>query len=264
MRSNGYAVTFNELQQMVNENLLLLKTGQSIPANNKCMTGKEVNDRVWVYAGPSGTPAGENFLPLYNYFDPDLNLNVVAPSRNLLPKFEQINPIRAQSVLFEMNQEGNPYLNVDLGGYVNGTPLLLDPGSNLNFLFFGGPQYSPQMSPFVKVGNNVTVQANFGLASAESPGNFGWNAPGYGFLEVYANGTLISDQNIYKNQAYGPNLQSLTYTFKVQPSTNYYIKAYSLVTYVYNACYNTYTPSNACFSSNNLGYGCDNCNCVDC
>jgi len=260
MRSNGYAVTFNELQQMVNENLLLLKTGQSIPANNKCMTGREVSDRVHVYAGDA--PSG-GFLPLYNYFDPDLNLNVVAPSRNLLPKFEQINPIRAQSVLFELNQEGNPYLNADLFASVNGNNLLLDPANNLYGMFFGGPQYSPQMNPSVKVGNSMTVTANFGLANIEGS-TWGWEAPGYGFLEVYANGTLISDQNIYKNQAYGPNSQQLSYTFIVQPSTNYYIKAYSLVTYVYNACYNTYTPSNACFSSNNLGYGCDNCNCVDC
>lgn len=259
MRSNGYAVTFNELQQMVNENLLLLKTGQSIPANNKCMTGKEVNDRVWVYAGPSGTPAGENFLPLYNYFDPDLNLNVVAPSRNLLPKFEQINPIRAQSVLFEMNQEGNPYLNVDLFGFVNGSILRLDPNNGLDGMFFGGPQYSPQMNTTVRVGNSVYVQANFGLVNPEGP-SWGWEAPGYGFLEVYANGSLISDQNIFKNTASSSNSQPLSYTFTVQANTNYYIKAYSLVTYNYSQCYSTSSPSDACF-----GAGCDNnCNCYDC
>ena len=176
----------------------------------------------------------------------------IGPSPNYTCNYNYIAPIRASSVLFELNQEGNPYLNADLGGYVNGSPLRLDPGSNLDWLFFGGPQYSPQMSSFVGVGNSIYVQANFGLASAESPGNYGWNAPGYGFLEVYANNSLIHNYSVFKNASYGPNLTEAGFTFTVQPNTNYYIKAWSLVTYTYDNCIgsNIIDPCVACQSSN--------------
>lgn len=256
MRSNGYAVTGQELQGMVNDKLLAIKAGQTIPNTNRCLTGKEINDRVWVYAGPSGTPAGENYLPLYNYFDPDLNLNVVAPSPNWLPKYEQINAIRSSSITFEMNQEGNPYLNCDLFGYVNGNILRLDPANNLDGMFFGGPQYSPQMNSSVKVGNSVLVQANFGLNALEGS-TWGWEAPGIGKLQIYANGTLINNQTLWKYPYNGPNLQSLSHTFTVQYNTTYVVKAYSLVAYAYENCYDV----------NNAYYACGgdgNCGCIQC
>jgi len=256
MRSNGFAVTGQELQGMVNDKLLLLKPGQTIPNTNRCLTGKEINDRVYVYAGPSGTPAGENYLPLYNYFDPDLNLNVVAPSPNWLPKYEQINAIRATSVLFEMNQEGNPYLNCDLFGFVNGSGLRLDPNNNLDGMFFGGPQYSPQMSPSVKVGTSLYVQANFGLNSAEGS-SWGWEAPGIGKLEVYANGTLLSNQILWKYPYNGPNLQSLSYTLTVQTGVSYVIKAYSLVAYTFEGCYDVTNAYYACGGNGD-------CGCIQC
>ena len=243
MRSGRYCITFNELQGMVNDHELLLKSGQSIPATNKVISGKEINDRVYVYVGDA--PSG-GFLPLYNYVDPDSGLWVVAPSPKWIPRYDQIQSPRVSSIQFEMNQEGNPYLNVDLFGFVNSSPLRLDPTNNLDGMFFGGPQYSPQMNASVKVGNQVYVQANFGLNSPEGVyWNYGWNAPGVGFLEVYANGSLISDQSIYKNESHAANLESLSYTFIAQPSTNYYIKAWSLVTYEYNGCYDS-TPSTAC------------------
>ncbi len=161
------------------------------------------------------------------------------PSPNFTCNYNYLNPIRSSSVLFEMSQEGNPYLNVDLFGYVNNSPLRLDPGSNLDGMFFGGPQYSPQMNNAVRVGNNVYIQANFGLQNPDGA-SYGWDAPGYGFLEVSANGTLISNQNVFKpfNNT-SSTLQSLSYSFTVQANTNYYIKAYSLVTYTYDNCVGT-------------------------
>ena len=152
-RINGYGVTGNELQAMVNERILLAKG--SIPATNYCLTNSEVFAGAYVYKGsaPTGTflPDTLLFAPVQNPFD----------ASNFLANFTNINPIGSQSVLFQTDQIANPYLNVDLFGYVNGAPLRLDPGSNLDGLFFGGPQYSPQMNQYVKVGNNVSVQAKF-------------------------------------------------------------------------------------------------------
>jgi hypothetical protein len=158
--------------------------------------------------------------------------------------------------LFELSQEGNPYLNADLFGWVNGRSLLLDPSNGLSGMFFGGPQYSPQMNAAVRVGNSVYVQANFGLPTPDA-GSYGWEAPGYGFLEVSANGTLISNQSVFKpfNNS-SSTLQSLSYTFTIQANTNYYIKAYSLVTYSYFNSYSSTSADDAC------DYGLSN-NCND-
>jgi hypothetical protein len=261
-RSGNYQITGNELQAMVNENLLGLKAGQSIPATNRCLTRQEVANRVHVYTGDS--PDG-SFIPNSSWTIG--NTLYTGPSPWLTCNWNYLNATRladsggSSSLIFEVNQEGNPYLNADLGGYVNGSPLRLDPGSNLDWLYFGGPQYSPQMSSAVKVGNSIYVQANFGLASAEAPGNFGWNAPGYGFLEVYANGTLIHNYSVFKNTASGPNLTEAGYTFTVQANTNYYVKAWSLIGYPYYACYSSNSPSIACISANNTQQGdCACCN----
>ena len=177
-RSSNFQVTGNEIQAMVNERLLGAKA--SIPATNRCLTRQEVANCVHVYVGDS--PDG-GFIPLSNLG------GSFGPSPNFTCNYNYLNPLRTSSILFEQQQEGNPYLNSELYGNVNGVPLLLDPANGLNGMFFGGPQYSPQMNAVVRVGNSVYVQANFGLNNAESPGNFGWNADGFGFLEVYANGT---------------------------------------------------------------------------
>jgi len=147
-RSGNFQITGNELQAMVNENLLGLKAGQSIPATNRCLTRAEVANRVHVYTGDS--PDG-GFIPNSSFQD----------------------------------------------------------GAN----FSTGP----------------------------------WDAPGYGFLEVSANGTLISNQQIFKpfNNT-SSTLQSLSYTFTVQANTNYYIKAYSLITYEYYHTYSTTSANDAC------------------
>lgn len=218
-RSNGYAITGNELQAMVNEHLLLAKS--SIPATDRCLTNSEVYNSAYVYLGdaPSGT-----FLPMH-----DLGGGTMGASSNWLANFTNINPVGSQSVQFEMSQVGTPYLNVDLGGYVNGVPLRLDPSNNLDWLYFGGPQYSPQMKQYVDVGNILAVQANFGRDSEEAPGNWGWESGGYGILEIYQNNVLISTQNTGWRQASNTaNLSSLTYTLTVQPNTDYYVKAYSV------------------------------------
>lgn len=249
-RSGNFQITGNELQAMVNENLLGLKAGQSIPATNRCLTRQEVANRVHVYTGDS--PDG-GFIPNSSFQD-GVNF-FTGPSPNFTCNYNYLNSLRASSVLFEMSQVGNPYLNTDLFGYVNGNPLRLDPGSNLDGMFFGGPQYSPQMNAVVRVGNSVYVQANFGLPTPDGSG-YGWDAPGYGFLEIYANGTLISNQNIFKpfNNT-SSTLQSLGYTFTVQASINYYIKAYSLVTYSYATSYSTTSAYDACVYEFN-----NNCN----
>jgi len=235
-RSGNLQITGNELQAMVNEGLLGLKAGQSIPATNRCLTRQEVANRVHVYTGDSVD--GGPFIP-WSSWDVGTQVYATGPSPWLTCNWNYLNPIRSSSVLFEMSQEGNPYLNVDLFGYVNNSPLRLDPGSNLDGMFFGGPQYSPQMNNAVRVGNNVYIQANFGLQNPDGA-SYGWDAPGYGFLEVSANGTLISNQNVFKpfNNT-SSTLQSLSYSFTVQANTNYYIKAYSLVTYTYDNCVGT-------------------------
>jgi hypothetical protein len=216
-RSNGYAVTGNELQAMVNEHLLLQKG--SIPATDRCLTNAEVYNGAYVLLG--NPPDG---IPLEN-----LGGGIFGPSPNWLVNFTNINPVGSQSVQFEMNQVGSPYLNVDLGGYVNGIPLRLDPGSNLDFLFFGGPQYSPNMKQYVDVGNILAIQANFGRDDQESPGNWGWNGGGYGVLEIYQNGVLVSTQTTgWRPATFSANLSSLTYTITVQPGIDYYINAYSV------------------------------------
>lgn len=255
MRSGNFQITGNELQAMVTENLLGLKAGQSIPATNRCLTRQEVANRVHVYTGDS--PDG-GFIPHSSWTVG--GVNYTGPSPNFTCNYNYLNPLRASSVLFELSQEGNPYLNVDLFGYVNGNALRLDPNNNLDGMFFGGPQYSPQMNAVVRVGNSVYVQANFGLNNAESPGNFGWNADGYGFLEVYANGTLISNQSIFKPASFTSNAQNLNFTFIAQANTNYYIKTYTLVTYGYYMCYSSVSSNDACSSAlyvnNNVTCGC--------
>ena len=253
-RSGNLQITGNELQAMVNENLLGLKAGQSIPATNRCLTRQEVANRVHVYTGDS--PDG-GFIPNSSFQD-GVNFST-GPSPNLTCNWNYLNPLRASSVLFEMSQETNPYQNVDLFGFVNGGILRLDPANGLDGMFFGNPQYSPQMNAVVRVGNSVYVQANFGLINPDGP-SYGWDGPGYGFLEVFANGTLISNQNIFKpfNNT-SSTLQSLSYTFTVQANTNYYVKAYSLVTYEYYQCYSSLSPSDACNSSLSGGNGCGCC-----
>jgi hypothetical protein len=238
-RSSNFQITGNELQAMVNENLLGLKAGQSIPATNRCLTRQEVANRVHVYTGDS--PDGSS-IPNSSFQD-GVNFST-GPSPNLTCNWNYLNPIRSSSVLFEMSQETNPYQNVDLFGFVNGSPLRLDPNNGLDGMFFGNPQYSPQMNAVVRVGNSVYVQANFGLINPDA-GSYGWDAPGYGFLEVTANGTLISNQQVFKpfNNTSSTN-QSLSYTFTVQANTSYYIKAYSLVTYEYNTLSYSSTLSN--------------------
>jgi hypothetical protein len=226
-RINGYAVTGNELQAMVNEHILLQKG--SIPATNRCLTNAEVYDGAHVLLG--NPPDG---IPLEN-----LGGGIFGPSPNWLVNFTNINPVGSQSVLFEMNQIASPYLNVDLGGYVNGIALRLDPANNLDFLFFGGPQYSPNMKQYVDVGNILAIQANFGRNDQESPGNWGWNGGGYGVLEIYQNGVLVSTQTTgWRPAATSANASSLTYTITVQPGVDYYVKAYAVlgVNDIINGC----------------------------
>jgi hypothetical protein len=253
-RSGNLQITGNELQAMVNEGLLGLKAGQSIPATNRCLTRQEVANRVHVDVGDSSTGA---FIPFSNWTIG--NVFYTGASPNLTCNWNYLNASTSTSVLFEMSQEGNPYLNVDLFGFVNGAALRLDPGSNLDGMFFGGPQYSPQMNTAIRVGNSVYVQANFGLVNPDGA-SYGWDGPGYGFLEVSANGTLISNQQIFKpfNNT-SSTLQSLSYTFTVQANTNYYIKAYSLVTYEYYQCYSSTSANDACASSLNGINGCECC-----
>jgi hypothetical protein len=253
-RSGNFQITGNELQAMVNENLLGLKAGQSIPATNRCLTRQEVANRVHVYTGDS--PDG-SFIPNSSYQIG--NTFFTGPSPNLTCNWNYLNPLRAFSILFEQNQEGNPYLNSELYGSVNGSPLRLDPNNGLDGMFFGGPQYSPQMNAVVRVGNSVNVQANFGLNNPENGVDWGWNAPGFGFLEVYANGSLISNQNVFKNAASSPNAQNLNFTFIAQANTDYYIKAYTLVTYEYYMCYSSVSSNDACSSAFNGTNGCECC-----
>ena len=238
-RSAGYAVTGNELQAMVTERILGLKA--AIPQDDYCLTNAQVNNCVYVYSGdaPSGT-----FLPWVDLSSG--NTVSFGPSPNYLVNFSNINPVHATgTILFELNQEGNPYLNADLGGYVNGSPLRLDPGSNLDWLYFGGPQYSPNVAGSVRIGNQITVQANFGLPTPDGV-SYGWDAPGYGFLQVFANGALIHEQSVFKNASFAPNLTELTHSFIVQASTNYYVKAWSFITYSYNESYSTTSATDAC------------------
>ena len=220
-RINGYGVTGNELQAMVNERILLGKG--SIPATNRCLTNSEVFAGAYVYQGsaPSGTflPTSVLFPPIPTYLD----------ASNFLANFTNINPIGSQSVLFQTDQIGSPYLNVDLFAQVNGSPLRLDPGNNLDGLFFGGPQYSPQMNQYVKVGNIVDVQANFGLNAQEGANGWGWAVGGYGVLEIWVNEVLTSIQTTgYRPPAYSANAVSLSYTFIVQPNTDYRISSYAV------------------------------------
>lgn len=220
-RSNGYAITGNELQAMVNEHLLLAKG--SIPATDRCLTNAEVFAGAYVYQGsaPSGT-----FLPTTASFPP---IPTPIDVSGFLANFTNINPVGSQSVQFEMNQVGNPYLNVDLGGYVNGIPLRLDPANNLDWLYFGGPQYSPQMNQYIDVGNILAIQANYGRADQETPGNWGWQGGGYGVLEIYENDVLVNIQTTgWRPPSNSANLSSLTYTLTVQPGINYYVKAYAV------------------------------------
>ena len=241
MRSNGFQITGNELKAMSNEGLIGVKT--SIEQTNRCLTREEVFNSVFCYAGSA--PSG-NFIPFTNG----------VPSPNLTCNFEYINPILASSVTFWLNQEGNPYLNADLFAYINGNPLRLDPANNLDGMFFGGPQLSPEMRTSTPVGGTIYVQANFGLNSADGA-SWGWDAPGIGKLEVYANGTLVSNQTLWKYPYSGPNNQSLSYSFTVQAGVTYYVKVYSLVAYAFDHCYHI----------NNAYYACGGdgeCGCIQC
>ncbi len=122
MKSGNFQITGNELQEMVTANLLGLKAGQSIPATNRCLTRQEVANRVHVYTGDS--PDG-SFIPNSSW---EIGGTLyTGPSPNFTCNWNYLNPLRASSVLFEMSQEANPYLNTDLFGFVNGSALRLDP-----------------------------------------------------------------------------------------------------------------------------------------
>lgn len=250
MRSNGFQITGNELKAMYNEGLVGVKT--SIEQTDRCLTRSEVFNSVYCYAGDS--PSG-SFIPYSSW-----NIGGVeytGPSPYLTCNYEYINPIIANSVIFWLNQEGNPYLNVDMYAYTNGNILRLDPANNLDGMFFGGPQISPDMKTSTPVGSTVYVQANYGLNSPEAGSDWGWNAPGIGKLEVYANGSLMSNQTLWKYPVAGPNSQSLNYSFVIQAGVSYYVKAYSLVAYTYDGCYDVTNAYYACG-------GDGNCGCIQC
>jgi hypothetical protein len=249
MKSGNHQITGNELLEMVADNLV----GQKgpIPATNRCLTRQEVANGVYCYVLPQDPYVP--YIPSSSWPIEGGQIQI-GISPYLTCNYNYITGLPATSLLFEMNQSGNPYLNVDLFGFANGKPLRLDPGSNLDGMFFGGPQYSPQMSSAVRVGTSISVQANFGRGDEETPGNWGWNASGYGFLEVYANGSLIHDYSVYKNAASGPNLTEASYTFTIQSGVSYYVKAYTFVTYIYDSCVDISSFTGACVScqSNNL------------
>lgn len=249
MRSNGFQITGNELKAMYDEGLVGVKT--SIEQTNRCLTRQEVFNSIYCYAGDS--PSG-SFIP-YSSWEIG-GVQYTGPSPNLTCNYEYINPIIASSVTFWMNQEGNPYLNCDLFAYTNGNILRLDPTNNLDGMFFGGPQTSPEMKSKVPVGSTLYVQANFGLNSADGS-SWGWDTPGIGKLEVYANGTLLSNQTLWKYPYNGPNIQSLSYSLTVQAGVSYYVKAYSLVAYTFENCYDV---SNAYYACGGDG----NCGCIQC
>jgi hypothetical protein len=131
-------------------------------------------------------------------------------------------------------------------------------------MFFGGPQISPEMRTSTPVGGTIYVQANFGLNSPEAGSDWGWNAPGIGKLEVYANGTLVSNQTLWKYPYSGPNSQSLSYSFTVQAGVTYYVKAYSLVAYTFEGCYDATDAYNACGGGRNPAGGGTTCGCIIC
>ena len=62
-RSGNLQITGNELQAMVNEGLLGLRPGQTIPATNRCLTRAEVANRVHVDVGDGGGA----FIPFSNW-----------------------------------------------------------------------------------------------------------------------------------------------------------------------------------------------------
>jgi hypothetical protein len=223
MRSNGFQITGNELQAMVTERILGAKT--AIPATTRCLTRAEVLSCVYDYAGPQDPPVAA--IP-FTTWPLGGGLYQVGADPNLTCSYEYINPLPANgTIVFEMNQVGSPYLNCDLFAQVNGSPLRLDPGSNLDGMFFGGPQYSPNMASAVRIGNLISIQANFGLNNAETPGNFGWNGNGYGVLEVYRNSVLISNQSTaYRTASYSANATQLTSSIIVESGVSYYVKAY--------------------------------------
>lgn len=225
MRSNGFQITGNELQAMVNERIVGAKA--AIPATTRCLTRAEVMNSVYVYGGPQ-----DPYVPSIPYTSWPIGGGVFQTGADpyLTCSYEYINALPANgTIVFEMNQVGSPYLNCDLFGQVNGSPLRLDPGSNLDGMFFGGPQYSPNMASAIKIGNNITIQAWFGLDSQETPGNWGWNGNGYGVLEIYRNSVLISSQSTaYRTAIYSANATHLDYSFVVENSVNYYVKAYSV------------------------------------
>ena len=223
MRSNGFQITGNELQAMVNERILGAKT--AIPATTRCLTRAEVLSCVHVYAGPQDPPVAS--IP-YTSWPIGGGVNQTGADPYLTCSYEYINPIKANgTIVFEMNQIGTPYLNCDLFAQVNGAPLRLDPGSNLDGMFFGGPQISANMASAINIGNLISIQANFGLDNAETPGNFGWNGNGYGVLEVYRNSVLISNQfTAYRTASYSANATHLTSSIIVESGVSYYVKAY--------------------------------------
>ena len=262
-RSGNYQITGNELQAMVNENLIGLRPGQTIPAINRCLTRAEVASKVYVRTGPQ-----DPYFPSIPSTSWDIGGGVsqFGSSPYLTCNWSYINPLPTQnSILFELSQVGGvDYLNADLFGQVNGTQLVLDPNNNppLYGMFFGGPQYSPQMNANVWVGSVMSVQANFGRDTIEeAPSNWGWQRDGYGFLEISANGTLIYNQSLWKPESHVANLQSLSYSFVVQANTVYYIKAYSAIGYLYDLCYSSVSPSVACIAASNTQQGdCACCN----
>jgi hypothetical protein len=263
MKSGNYQITGNELREMVTDHLVGQRPGTTIPATQRCLTRYEVASMIYARTGPQEPPETPS-IPSSTW-PIGGGLYQVGPSPWLTCNYNYISPLPTQnSILFELNQVGGvEYLNADLFGQVNGTPLRLDPGNSppLDGMFFGGPQYSPQMNANVWVGSVMSVQANFGRNTIEEyPSNWGWNRDGYGFLEVYANGTLIADKSLWKPESHTANLQSLSHSFTVQAGTDYYIKAYSAIGYEYYQCYSD-SPSIACYAANNTQQGdCACCN----
>ena len=218
-RLNNFLVTRRELgQAAIVDNLFALKS--SIPDDDKCITTTEA--KAYVHLDESNLSANGNKLPRWQDLRP-ATVNLINASK---------------TIIVEMDQIGNPYMNTDVFAAQDGVNFRLDPNNNLDGLFFGGPQYSPNLASQVKVGKPFRIVLNKGLNSPEG-GSYGWERNGYAVYERWEDDIMVYRDSRFYNAASSPNSVTATYDTIIQPNVKYLFRCYAAPSYSWTASFSS-------------------------
>ncbi len=211
-RLNNFLVTRKELgEAAILDNLFLIKS--SIPNDDKCITTAEA--KAYVHLDESNLSTNDSKLPRW---------------QDLLPK-------RATNIVVEMDQIGSPYMNTDVFASQAGTTFRLDPNNNLDGLYFGGPQTSPNIGSQVKIGVPFRISFVKGLNTLENGVSYGWERSGYAVYERWENDVMVYRDARFYNSATGPNSVTVNYDTIIQNNTKYLFKCYAVPSYSWTSSF---------------------------